>query len=225
MNWKMPRQLINLGSETVIERTIRLLKENGIEDIAISTNNPIFRFYGVEIIGHINPFVSDGRQPLAGHWVDAFPPRSEPTCYLFGDVVFSEEAIKTIVNTETNDIEFFASAPPFAENYPKPYAEPFGFKVVNTEHFRAAVEETKQNFFKFNREPIAWELWQVIKKTPYNRIILNYTAINDFTCDIDSEADLKYFKFLEDTVSRSFKRRNLERIRPILKALEEVLGK
>jgi len=110
--------------------------------------------------------------------------------------VFSEKAIRTIVNTETDDIEFFASAPPFALNYPKTYAEPFAFKVVNTEHFRAAVQEVKDNVRRFVRHPIAWELWQVIKGTPYNIIdYRNYTAINDYTCDIDSEADIKKFLF------------------------------
>ena len=195
VKWETPRQLVQLGPERLIERTIRLLRENGIEDIAISTNNPAFNDIGVEIIDHSNPFVSDGYVPLAGSWVDAFPLRAEPTCYIFGDVVFSEKAIRTIIETETDDIELFASMPPFALNYPKRYAEPFAFKVVNTEHFRSAIQFAKDNKDKFNREPIAWELWQIIKGTPLNVIELNYTKINDYTCDIDSADDIKFYHF------------------------------
>ena len=196
LRWERPRQLTPLGKETVIERTIRLLREQGVEDIAISTNNPAFDFLDIEHIRHENPFVCDGAKTVGGYWVDAFPLTDEPVCYVLGDVVFSEKAIKTIVNTETDDIEFFASAPPFALNYPKTYAEPFAFKVVNTEHFRAAVQEVKDNARHFVRHPIAWELWQVIKGTPYNIIDYgNYTAINDFTCDIDKEADIHNFIF------------------------------
>ena len=47
----------------------------------------------------------------------------------------------------------------------------------------------------FKRNPIAWELWQVIKNTPLNQIdYTNYVAINDYTCDIDSEEDIEKFK-------------------------------
>ena len=196
VNWETPRQLLPLGKETVVGRTIRLLRECGVDDIAISTSNPAFDSLGVEIINHTNLFVSDGAVPLAGHWVDAFPLTDAAVCYLFGDVVFSQKAIETIVETQTDGIEFFASAPPFALNYPKRHAEPFAFKVVNTKLFRAAIETAKQDYLKFVREPIAWELWQIIKGTPYNIIdYSNYTVINDYTCDIDSAEDVKLFYF------------------------------
>lgn len=184
-----PRQLIKIKNETVVERTIRLLREVGINDIAVSTNNPKFDFLDVEILHHKNDFGID----KYAYWVDAFYPTDEEVCYLFGDVVFSKDAIDVIVNTKTDDVEFFASAPPFAYNYPKKWAEPFAFKVVNQQHFKQAIEETKLYFNQglFRRMPIAWELWQVLKSTPRNKIIYtNYTAINDYTCDIDYPRDI-----------------------------------
>jgi len=37
-----------------------------------------------------------------------------------------------------------------------------------------------------------WELWQVIKDTPLNKInYKNYTVINDYTCDIDDLKDIQ----------------------------------
>ena len=82
----------------------------------------------------------------------------------------------------------------FAPEYIKPYAEPFAFKVVNQKHFKDALNEVRRLKSKFRREPIAWELWQVIKGTPINKIdYTNYTVINDYTCDIDRKRDVDRF--------------------------------
>ena len=117
-----------------------------------------------------------------------------PVCYLLGDVVFSRNAIRTIVETETYDIQLFASKPPFHGNYCKKWAEPFALKVVNTEHLKRAISLTKQyeDWGLFKRKAIMWELWQVIQGAPLNWIDFNsYEAINDYTCDIDDPKDLE----------------------------------
>ena len=54
--WETPKQLIKINGEILIERTIRQLKENGIKDIAISTNNKAFDYLGVEILHHENKY-------------------------------------------------------------------------------------------------------------------------------------------------------------------------
>lgn len=190
--WEMPRQLLKLHGEEIVARTIRFLRDAGVEDIAISSNSPEFGRFGVPVLEHDNSYVANGYCDVKGYWSDAFYPTDEPVCYLFGDVVFSVRAIKTIVETETNDIEFFASAAPFAIGYPKPWAEPFALKVVDQEHLHWAIEETKRLDAegKFNRSPIMWELWQVIKGTQLNRICTNYTVINDYTCDVDNADEI-----------------------------------
>ena len=190
-----PKQLNIVNDEAVLTRTIRLLRENGITDLYLSTNHPAFEQFGLPILRHENNFYND----RSGMWVDGFYPTEEPACYIFGDVVFSPEAIKTIIETDTNDIEFFASAPPYDPRYFKPYAEPFAFKVQNQVHFRQAINQVKDLKKWFSREPIAWELWQVIKETPLNCInFKNYTVINDYTCDVDVPEDADKFNKLFD---------------------------
>ena len=189
--FEKPRHLLEIKGEPIIARTIRLLRENGVEDIAISTDMPeLFEGFGVQIIK-----CSYG--PL---WLECFPLTHEPTCFIFGDVVFSPEAIKKIVETETEDVEFFASAPPFPTTYKKRWAEPFAFKVKDMQHMIEAIGDTlvlMDRYNAFKREPIAWELWQVIKRTPLNIIdYTNYTVINDYTCDIDEPEDIKNFQFI-----------------------------
>lgn len=186
--WKTPRQLTLYEGEPIVQRTIRLLREQGVSDIAISSDNPVFEQFGVPVLKHNNGFTVHHDHSCEGSWYDAFYPTDEPVCYLFGDVIFSPEAIRTIVSTETDDIEFFASAPPFAPEYPKEWAEPFALKVSDTERLKEAIRRTKRLKAqkRFWREPIMWELWQVLTGSRLNHIDYgSYTVINDYTCDID----------------------------------------
>lgn len=199
--WKTPRQLTKICGEEVVARTIRLLREAGVDDIAISSNDTRFDAFGVPRLVHDNPFtVKDDRtKETVGLWVDGFCLTYGPACYLFGDVVFSPAAIRTIVKTETDDVEFFASWPPFSAMYPKKWAEPFAFKVADVEHFFRAIDDVRRfwDAGRWRRHPIAWELWQVVKTgQPTNRIIRDYTVINDYTCDIDKPDDAEYFRKL-----------------------------
>lgn len=195
-HWQTPKQLVEINGEPIVLRTIRLLRECGVKDISISSNNPMFDNLGVPVLHHENNYVAS-ETTFNEHWVDAFYPTNNPVCYIFGDVVFSPQAIRKIVDTQTEDIEFFASAPPFALEYPKKHAEPFALKVVNTKHLKDSVDYVKSHVQLFNRRPIMWELWQVIKGTPLNKIdYTNYIAINDYTCDIDYAGENKLFEKL-----------------------------
>ena len=195
--WETPRHMTVVRGEEIVARTIRLLRENGVKDIAISSNNPAYSKYGVDVLGHDNDYYSRAYNDSDGYWCDAFFPTDEPTCYIFGDVYFSPEAIRKIVETPTDDIEFFGSAPPFAKNYPKRNVEAFAFKVANTEHLKQAIQKTKEMDAegKFMRQPIAWELWSVIKGVPAQKegeeYKCGYNVINDYSCDIDHKGDVK----------------------------------
>ena len=48
--WQTPKQMLEINGETIVERTIRLIKDAGVEDIAISSNNPVFEQFGVPVI-------------------------------------------------------------------------------------------------------------------------------------------------------------------------------
>lgn len=200
--WKEPKHLAEIKGEPLVARTIRLLKANGVEDIAISSNDDRFASFGVPLLKHSNPYHlpkdSDAKTP----WLDAFYPTPLPVCYIFGDVVFSPEAIKTIVETPADPIQFFASAKPLPPIYPKRWAEPFAFKVEDPALFFKAIQETKEleKQGAFWRQPVSWELWQVIKGTPLGVVdYTNYKAINDYTCDIDTPEDVKLFENLIKT--------------------------
>ena len=200
--WKEPKHLTKINGEPIVARTIRLLKENGVEDIAISSNDDRFAALGVPLLKHRNPYHLPKDTDAKTPWLDAFYPMATPVCYIFGDVVFSPEAIKTIVETPTDSIQFFASAKPLPPIYPKRWAEPFAFKVEDPALFFKAIQETKEleKQGAFWRQPVSWELWQVIKGTTLGKVdYSNYKAINDYTCDIDTPEDVKLFENLIKT--------------------------
>ena len=199
--WGTPRHLTEVNGEPIVARTIRLLRENGVTDIAISSDNPVFERFGMPVLRHKNGYDAAGYNDFKGYWCDCFYPMTEPACYIFGDVVFSPEAIKTIVEYKTNDIMLFGSKPPFAPEYPKKYIEPFAFKVVNQQHLRNACKMVKQMDSQgaFKRKPIAWELWAVIKNSNPNKINKSYVAINDYTCDIDYPSEVEWINMILST--------------------------
>ena len=194
--WDEPKQMLMFMGERIIERTLRLLRENGVEDIAISSNNPTFEQFGVPVLRHENKYWSPAYNVVEGFWCNCFYPTDEPTCYVFGDVVFSPRAIRTIVEYEGDDIMLFGSAPPFADVYPKPWIEPFAFKVWDTDHLHRAVADVKRlrQLGRFYREPIAWEMWNVISRGPDGDVdnidYDSYVHINDYTCDIDKPEEI-----------------------------------
>jgi len=188
-----PKQLTEVDGEPLVARTIRLLRECGVEDISISSDNPVFEQFGVPVLKHDNGYSVRGYNDFDGYWCDAFYPTDEPACYIFGDVLFSPAAIRTIVKYKTDGIMLFGSKKPFAPEYPKPWIEPFAFKVQDQKRLRWAVKEVKRldSIGAFRRKPIAWELWSVIQGTNPNKKNKRYVAINDYTCDIDYPEDVE----------------------------------
>lgn len=188
----IPKHLIEINGERLVDRTIRLLREQGIEDIAISSHNKRFDTCGVPRLEHENNYEIENKKEQ-GYWVNAFYPSEEPICYLYGDVYYSENAIKAIVETETDDVLFFASSIINRPEYFKHWEEPLAFKVVNQKRFRECIDicKKKKDLGETNRDPISWELYRVLNGIDINthEIKSGFIAINDESTDIDDIED------------------------------------
>lgn len=206
--WETPKQLQKVFGYPIVQWTIWNLMDHGIHphDIFISSNDSRFDGFGIDRLQHENNFeVKDGKK-ISGYWVDAFYPTKEPTTYLFGDVYYSTNAIKTIIENHTDNVLFFGSRNLKREDNLKEWEEPFAFKVVNQRLFRAGIEACKELCDEglTNREPIAWELYRVINGYNINKHIIgdNYIPIDDITTDFDTPEELEKFKekFEEDEI-------------------------
>lgn len=213
-NFEKPKQLLKVNGEILIERTIRLLKENGIKDIAISTNNPAFDYLDVEKLRHKNNYYNgdeNKKRKSENNWLNAYYPTEEPACYLHGDVYYSDEAIKTIIETPVKDTMFFCvrdlqDGRPTGVNCKG--REPLGYKVQNQKIFRSAIndlfEMLDDGFFKDGVEPISWHLYRWINKLTVtggnkdygfaNSIFDtkgDYIVIDDYSTDVDNIKDIQ----------------------------------
>lgn len=187
----IPRQLSVINGERLLDRTIRLLKENGINDIIVTGE---YTDIDAKVINpKDNTYEYDTDK---GYWLDAFSGLlDKPTCFIWGDVYFSENAIKTIVNTDTDSTLFFCSHLNRSFRYIKRHDEPFAYKVIDTDLFEEHINIVKGLYDngKTNRHPIVWELYRSINGIDVNehKLTNNVVIINDITCDIDAPKDIK----------------------------------
>lgn len=194
--WETPKQLQIVNGERIVERTIRLLKENGVKDIVITSNNPVFDELGVPRLEHENSYRYENGK-LNGYWLDAFYPKfrkNQKATFVFGDVYFTEDAIKQIVNCDKEGNILFGSAG--AKVVGKVWGEPFAYVVNNLGEFYDGIKEVKrlQDEGITNRMPIVWELYRVLNGIDVNehRVLdETYCVIDDGTNDADSQAKLE----------------------------------
>lgn len=179
----IPKHLIEINGETLLERTTRLLKENGITewDYIITGSDERYSKYGRLVDQTCNDCEIDRFEESL---ID------DEVCYLYGDVYYSEDAIKIIINEDDNikDIIFYGSE-----------VEIFAIKVKDVDLFLKHKHRVKELYM--NKEIdrcIGWEIYRSLHNIPFNEHIINarYIKILDETDDIDYPDD--YEKFIEE---------------------------
>ena len=191
-NFKQHKALTKINGERLVDRTIRLLKENNVEDIYVSATDPNFIDY--KVLKHENTYKQvNGKQE--GYWLDAYYPTDKPCIYLHGDVYYSEDAIKKILNYNPKVNTMIGNQWALNENHDK-VGEPFGWIIVDQKKFRKAIEETKklQDEGKCDRMPVSWELYQVLNGHDVNGFDIStdtYLPISDITVDIDYPSQIE----------------------------------
>lgn len=173
----VPKHLVEINGETLLERTTRLLKENGITNYLITGNDERYKQYG-ELV----------EQSCNDCEIDRFDEKyvNGEVCYLYGDVYYSDYAIKKIIGTETNDILFFGSN-----------AEIFAIKVKDTKTFYEHKHKVKELYLKNELDRcIGWEIYRSYNSIPFGHHVINnhFCKILDETDDIDYPQDFERFK-------------------------------
>lgn len=232
----IPRQLVEINGEPLLKRTIRLLKENGIENIIVTGKDKRYKELGVELYSSKKNDYDYIKH--TGYWLNAFDFElmNEPVCFIWGDVYFSEEAIKTIVETDTDSTMFFCSYNNESEYYIKEHDEPLAYKVVDTDLFKEHITRVKEMKDKglCCREPIVWEVYRSIHGQDINthEMTTDFVAINDISCDIDSVKDAKEIEYqirrknmIKCKVIEQFTLESFDKLKNIKRAKIEERGK
>ena len=191
-DFEKPKPLSIINGETLVERTIRLLKQNGIQDIAISTTLPNYDYIDVPKLKHNNEYTHEYKGEKAkGYWLNAYYPTNEPCTYLHGDVYYTEEAIKKIIEYKSDKNIFIGNEVAKNKEH-KNWGEPFGWIINNQDIFRKGIELTKylQDIGRCERgHAISWELYRVLNGLDINKQYIlddTYLSIDDETIDIDA---------------------------------------
>lgn len=175
-----PKHLIEVDNEPLIQRTIRLL---GDEDIIISShNNYNFapRYEPNDNIFEIDRFYSNREI-----WTN-------DTCFIYGDVYYTENAIKKIKDPIKN-IAFYGRR---KKNKLKKYGEMFAIRVINPfDQFKLVLEVLRDKEKKGLVRGLGWDVFKL-----YNR--RNFVELDEMCEDFDKIEDLvKWADFYEKRIS------------------------
>ncbi len=105
-----PKGLLTINDEEFLNRSIRLLKANGIEEIALVVGyrkNLIIETLGDSYTYIINPFYKNGNN-MSSLWFAKDFVQGEPFIYLHGDILYHEDILSETLkqfSDNKNDIE------------------------------------------------------------------------------------------------------------------------
>ena len=170
----IPKHFIEINGETLLARTVRLLKQGdpGCE-VIITSHDPRYEVEG-----------ATRYEPKNNHLeIDRFTEEliADNVCFLYGDTYYSEEAAETIIKTVADDILFFGNRRSIV-----------AVKVADGELFRSHVDRVRQLFMEGKIEKcIGWQVYQSFMGLPFGgkKIESKHIILEDSTEDFNSPED------------------------------------
>ena len=151
----VPKHLALVNGETILNRTVRLLKENGVNDIYITSHDKRYNIEGTIRYEPKNNVYEIDR------FCACYPIWEEETMFLYGDVYYTEEAIQTIVNEDKGDFTYFGR---FGASKVKCHGEIFAIKVKDREKFNEACMYIRKGLEKGTiKRGIGWETYKYLR--------------------------------------------------------------
>jgi len=171
----IPKHFIEIGGETLLARTVRLLNEGDeAADVIITSHDPRYEVPGARRY-----------EPLNNHLeIDRFTEEliGDDVCFLYGDTYYSQEAMDTILKAETEDMIFFGNERSIV-----------AIKVKDGALFRNHVDNVRRLFLEGKIEKcIGWQVYQSFTGLPFGekKIGPSYIVLEDGTEDFNSPEDL-----------------------------------
>ena len=170
----IPKHFIEINGETLLERTVRLLRQGdpGCE-VIITSHDPRYEVEGARRY-----------EPKNNHLeIDRFTEEliEDNVCFLYGDTYYSEDAAAAIIDTAAEDILFFGNQLSIV-----------AVKVADGELFRSHVDRVRQLFIEGKIEKcIGWQVYQSFTGLPFGekKIESKYIILEDSTEDFNSPED------------------------------------
>ena len=170
----IPKHFIKINGETLLGRTVRLLRQGDPDcEVIITSHDPRYEVDGARRY-----------EPKNNHLeIDRFTEEliEDNVCFLYGDTYYSEEAAAAIIGTAAEDILFFGNQRSIV-----------AVKVADGGLFRSHVDRVRQLFIEGKIEKcIGWQVYQSFLGLPFGekKIDSKYVLIKDGTEDFNSPED------------------------------------
>lgn len=169
-----PKHLIEIDGETLLGRTVRLLKEKDPEcEVVITSHDKRYEFEG-----------ATRYEPQNNHLeIDRFTEEliADDICFLYGDTYYAEDAIEAITGTDAEDILFFGNERAIV-----------AIKVSDGRLFKHHVDRVRKLFLEGKIEKcIGWQVYQSFLSLPFGekKIDTKFVLLKDGTEDFNSPDD------------------------------------
>lgn len=170
---EIPKHFIEIDGERIIDRCVRLLKENdsGCE-IIITSHDPRYDIPGTTRYEPLNNILE----------IDRFTSEliCDNICFMYGDTYYSENAIKTVTETPAEDILFFGNSKSI-----------MAVKVSDGDLFRMHVDRVRKLYLEGKLKTCkGWQVYQSFTGLAPDTIGDNFVFIEDNSRDFNSPEDL-----------------------------------
>lgn len=170
-----PKHLININGETLLERTVRLIKKYDDKSrVIITSHDPRYEVEGAIRYEPKNNIIE----------IDRFTKEliEDNICFLYGDTYYSEEAIKLVINKRLEDITFFGT-----------YKSIVAIRINDSAIFKKHLEKVRSLYINGKiDECIGWQIYQSYANIPFKTKEIDekyYVVIADETMDFNSPND------------------------------------
>jgi choline kinase len=175
----IPKHLIKVGGETLLERTTRLVHEcDGGAQVIISSSNPAY-----EVQGAVRHAPERGEREIDRFCYELI---QDDTCFLYGDAFYTPDAMRQIVDTQVEGVGFFGSERSIV-----------AVKVADGMLMRQAIDHLIE-LVQTGELPDAkgWHLYHHLQGMPLEgkAIGSNFVTVGDATMDFNRPEDWEAFE-------------------------------
>lgn len=179
--WKehmgIPKHLVNVDGETIISRTVRLLKEavnSGELEIIVTSHDRRYEFEGCIRYEPMNNVFE----------IDRFTEEliEDNMCFLYGDTYYTRNSIDSILKSKTKDILFFGNKKSIV-----------AIKIKDSALFRTHVKRVKNLYLEGKIDKcIGWQVYQSITGQDFRKKIVTeykFETVDEDTKDLNEPGD------------------------------------
>lgn len=167
----IPKHLAEVEGEPILGRTVRLLNEmtDKNSEVIVTSHDERYEFKGSRRYEPLNNKLE----------IDRFTAEliEDNTCFLYGDTYYTDKALRTIIETETEDLIFFGNSKSIV-----------AVKIKDSQLFEQHVKHVKDLFLSGKIERcVGWQVYQSFtgqdfgqKAVPAEKFILLGENVTDF---------------------------------------------